>query len=164
MKDRPAFLLQGPAILGMMLLGFVVYVGVMTAFTGVIQGSLADAITEVPTMHAYDADGKRVSVVSEEVAAAAQPHIERRDELRELAAVHMQNADYEALTQADGEIDAINGELLRMGYHDTDSGIAAMYWWFGYPAAAILVAMIIFSGAGHFWEKGFGHMAPRHVP
>ncbi|MCE2499117.1 MAG: hypothetical protein J4F28_09105, partial [Nitrosopumilaceae archaeon] len=46
-KDRPAFLLQGPAILGMMLLGFVVYVGVMTAFTGVIQGSLADAITEV---------------------------------------------------------------------------------------------------------------------
>ena len=156
MKDRPAFLLQGPAILGMMLLGFVVYVGVMTAFTGVIQGSLADAITEVPTMHAYDIDGKRVSVVSEDVAAAAQPHLERRDELRRLSAIHMQNADYEALTQADEEIDAINGELLRMGYHDTESGIAAMYWWFGYPAAAILVAMIIFSGAAHFWEKGFG--------
>jgi len=31
-----------------------------------------------------------------------------------------------------------------------------MYWWFAYPATAILVAMIIFSGAGHFWEKGFG--------
>ena len=43
-----------------------------------------------------------------------------------------------------------------MGYHDTDSSIAAMYWWFAYPAAAILVAMTIFSGAGHFWEKGFG--------
>ena len=156
MKDRPAFLLQGPAILGMMLLGFVVYVGVMTTFTGVIQGSLADAITEVPTMHAYDTDGKRVSVISEEVAAAAQPHLERRDELHKLAAIHMQNADYEALTQTDEEIDAINEKLLRMGYHDTDSSIAAMYWWFAYPAAAILVAMIIFSGAGHFWEKGLG--------
>ena len=156
MKDRPAFLLQGPAILGMMLLGFVVYVGVMTAFTGVIQGSLADAITEVPTMHAYDADGNRVSVISDEVAAAAQPHLERRDELRELATLHMQNADYEALTKTDEEIDSINAELLRMGYHDTESSIAAMYWWFAYPATAILVAMTIFSGAGHFWEKGFG--------
>ncbi len=155
-KDRPAFLLQGPAILGMMLLGFVVYVGVMTAFTGVIQGSLADAITEVPTMHAYDDDGNRVSAVSEEVAMAAQPHLERRGELRELAALHMQNADYEALTKTDEEIDAINEELLRMGYRDTDSSIAAMYWWFAYPAAAILVAMTMFSGAGHFWEKGFG--------
>ena len=156
MKDRPAFLLQGPAILGMMLLGFVVYVGVMTAFTGVIQGSLADAITEVPTMHAYDMDGNRVSVVPEEVAAAAQPHLERRGELRELAIMHMQNADYEALTQADEEIDSINAELLRMGYHDAEGSIAAMYWWFAYPAAAILVAMTMFSGAGHFWERGFG--------
>ncbi len=156
MKDRPAFLLQGPAILGMMLLGFVVYVGVMTAFTGVIQGSLADAITEVPTMHAYDDNGNRVSSVPEEIAIAAQPHLERRDELRGLATLHMQNADYEALTRTDEEIDSINSELLRMGYRDTDSSIAAMYWWFAYPASAILVAMTIFSGAGHFWEKGFG--------
>ena len=62
---RPAFLLQGPMMLGIMLLGVVVYIGVMTAFTGIIQGSIVESLTDVPTMYEYDDKGVRMMGLSE---------------------------------------------------------------------------------------------------
>ncbi|MCE2499190.1 MAG: hypothetical protein J4F28_09480, partial [Nitrosopumilaceae archaeon] len=61
---RPAFLLTGPLMLGMMLLGFVVFTAVMTAFIGIIQANLVETLTDVPTMYEYHPDtGARITSV-----------------------------------------------------------------------------------------------------
>lgn len=154
--ERPAFLLQGPAMLGMMLLGFVVYVGVMTAFTSVIQGSIAEALTEVPTLYQYDQDGRRVSAITQEVLDAAQPLLDRRTELQLERDAHMRHGDYDSLTAADEEIDAVNGELNGLGYYDLETAAISMYMTFARPATVVLICVVVFAGAGHFWERGFG--------
>lgn len=79
---RPAFLLQGPMMLGIMLLGVVVYIGVMTAFTGIVQANIVETLTDVPTMYAYHPeDGTRMAKVSEKVLANNRADLDRREEL-----------------------------------------------------------------------------------
>lgn len=153
---RQAFLLQAPAMLGMMLLGFVVYVGVMGSFTGLVQGELVEAITRVPTIYAYDAAGNRISVITPEVQQAADPLLAQRDRVRADRDLYQQTADYDGLTRAEEELDRIAEELEKVGYYDLDISVAAMYQMFAYPSATILAGLIVFSAATHFWETGFG--------
>lgn len=154
-EKRPAFLLQGPAMLGMMLIGFVVYVGVMTAFTGVIQGSLVEVITEMPTIHVYDDSGERITQVTPEVEAEASPLLERRAELYGMVDTAMSTGDFGRILAAEEEIDSINAQLNDIGYHNNINRMLDLYWTFGIPAVAILVFFLVFSAAGRFWERGF---------
>ncbi len=180
---RPAFLLQGPMMLGIMLLGVVVYIGVMTAFTGIIQGSIVESLTDVPTMYEYDDEGVRMSG---EVPAANEADVRallaerdaKMEEIRGLQAgssavgddgsVDLDNVflsgipstdevgNYEAIKDANKELYGINAELRGLGWVDKETTIIHMYNYFAVSATIILVLMMIFSAAGHFMEKGFG--------
>ena len=141
-------------MLGMMLLGFVVYVGVMTAFTGVIQGSLADALTEVPTIHEYGPDGRRISVIAPDVQAAADPLLAERDRLRAERDQYVREADADGVEAAEAALDAINADLKTAGWVDLDAGTYALYRWFAIPATVILLFFIMLAAAAHFWERG----------
>lgn len=176
-------------MLGIMLLGFVVYVGVMAAFTGMVQGSLLDAITEVPTIHAYDKQtGKRITVISEDVRQRAALLLEEQkrlnDEMFRLASMPVSgNLGFAGaaandttarpaanLAQLDGSnstIEAIklrqneiNRELQDIGWHDQKSSKYAMYLYFAIPVTGILVVIIVFTAAVHFWEKGLQLVNP----
>ena len=69
-------------MLGIMLLGVVVYIGVMTAFTGIVQANIVETLTDVPTMYAYHPeDGTRMAKVSEEVLTDNRADLDRREEL-----------------------------------------------------------------------------------
>ena len=156
-RRRNAFLLQGPAILGMMLLGFVVYVGVMTLFTGVIQSAIVESITAVPTLYAYDADGTRITTVSPAVQLAADPLLQERKALEAERAVLMGGLpDFDRLVVVESEIDRVNQELRDAGWVNEAGMIITMYRTFAVPATVLLIMLILFTAAGHFWERGFG--------
>ena len=135
---RPTFILQGPIILGMMLLGFVVFVGVMSLFTGVIQSAIIESLTEVHTMYAYDADGGRISGSSADVQAAADPLLAERDVLEAERNTPMagDGADYDRLVAVEADIDRVNGELREAGWSSETGTIISRYRFFALPVAA----------------------------
>ena len=122
-EKRPAFLLQGPMMLGIMLLGVVVCIGVMTTFTGVIQGNIVETLTDVPTMYAYHPEnGTRMTAVPEAVLTANKADLDRREELlkmiRELTAPDVGGAEAPSDTVTQAVASAVlghGGELLRGG-------------------------------------------------
>ena len=156
--ERPAFLLQGPVMLGMMLLGFVVYVGIMTTFTGMVQANVVESLTRVPTIHLYDANtGERVTVVPDATRAEAAPLLALRDELRAHASPQIaRSITYEERLEREAQIDEINRQLIDMGYHDVESSNYTLYMWFAVPATVLLLFVLFASCVGHFWERGFG--------
>ncbi|MDE0266652.1 MAG: hypothetical protein OXK17_06505 [Thaumarchaeota archaeon] len=121
--SRPAFLLQGPIMLGIMLLGIVVYIGVMTTFTGVIQANIVETLTDVPTMYAHHPDtGARMTAVPEDVLLANSADLNRRAELlqmiKELTAPDAGGEESPGGTVAQVVTSAAlgqGGELLRGG-------------------------------------------------
>ena len=175
-EKRPAFLLQGPLMLGIMLLGVVVYIGVMTAFTGIIQGSIVESLTDVPTMHEYDDEGARMSgevPVANEAAVEAllAERDERMEEMRELqagsgsggsggepdvAVPDVSSGSYEEIQAANKRVYDINAELRDLGWVDREATIIHLYNYFAVSATILLVIMMMFSAAGHFMERGFG--------
>ena len=147
---------MAPAMLGMMLLGFVVFVGILTAFTGVLQGGMIEALTDIPTMHAYAPDGTRITEVSQSVMIQAEPLLAERQQLRDDMSRYMTTAQYEQIEAAESAIDEINYQLQQMRYVDDEGSILTLYRWFAAPSVTILLLIIVFSAAAHFWEKGLG--------
>lgn len=160
-RPKPAFILTGPLMLGMMLLGLVVFMGVMTGVMGMVQANLLDALTYVPTMYEYHPDtGERMTALpdySPEDARQVQAWLDERElreeELRQIISMDVSN--HERVDEINAEISDLNSKLHGMGWFDADGTIITLYKYFAFPATAILVMMMVFSAAGHFMERGF---------
>ena len=180
-KGRPGFILTGPIMLGLTLMGFVVFVSIMALFTGMIQHSLLDAITTIPTIHVYDKDGKRISIISDEVNRQAAPLIDERKildaELIKIAGEPTKRGSVFAPSEQDHisssssnnndrvkvikiRQNEINQQLQDIGWYEQESSKYTMYRYFAYPVTSILVLVIIFTIALHFWEKGLQLVRP----
>ena len=168
-------------MLGIMLLGVVVYIGVMTAFTGIIQGSIVESLTDVPTMHEYDDKGVRMTGIPTDAPQATKDAVEALLKEREgkIAEIRLLQAGsgppgggdldeafdsvpqtdpgtYDAIKEANERLYEINAELRSLGWVDRETTIIHLYNYFAVSATILLIIMMVFSAAGHFMERGFG--------
>lgn len=148
-------------MLGMMLLGFAVFITIISIFMGLMQGDIVETVVDMPTFYTHDQFGQPIREVDPSDLELVELLLDERRQL-EAEMANSTLAEYTPMdapwdpSPIEARINEINAQLSSLGYTGMENILRDFYWSLGIPAIIILCVLAFVGATGHFWERSIG--------